>query len=112
MIHIPSWPLKLTHPSRSLEDMASDFYLMFKNAQEYNVDGSQIFMDSVALYSVFTQTYEDLQKGDAGPQEKEGGKLGEEGETSAAGGAAGEEGDVKVEPDVVVEDVAMDQPDE
>ena len=54
--------------------MASDFYLMFTNAQEYNVDGSQIFMDSVALYSVFTQYYEALQKGEDGPQEKKGKK--------------------------------------
>ena len=40
---------------RSLTELADDFYLMFRNAQEYNVEGSQIFLDSVALLSVFTQ---------------------------------------------------------
>jgi len=57
------------HRYRCMEDLAEDFYLMFRNAQEYNVEGSQIFLDSVALLSVFTQINESLQQGADGPQD-------------------------------------------
>ena len=57
------------HRYRALSDLSDDFYLMFNNAQEYNVEGSQIFLDSVSLLSVFTQIHESLLKGIMGPQE-------------------------------------------
>lgn len=57
------------HRYRTLSNLSNDFYLMFNNAQEYNVEGSQIFLDSVSLLSVFTQIHESLLKGVLGPQE-------------------------------------------
>ncbi len=38
---------------RSLDDLHADIDLMCKNAQEYNIEGSLIFEDSVVLQSVF-----------------------------------------------------------
>lgn len=64
------------HRYRNMTDIAEDFYLMFSNAREYNVEGSQIFNDSVNLLSVFTKIQDTLNKGADGPQ-PEGELLGE-----------------------------------
>ncbi|XP_074603236.1 SWI/SNF-related matrix-associated actin-dependent regulator of chromatin subfamily A member 2-like isoform X2 [Brevipalpus obovatus] len=52
------------HKYRSLDDLESDFMLSCKNAQKYNVEGSQIYEDSIVLQSVFTNARERLEKDD------------------------------------------------
>uniref|UniRef100_T1JZ96 Uncharacterized protein n=2 Tax=Tetranychus urticae TaxID=32264 RepID=T1JZ96_TETUR len=47
---------------RSLDDLESDFMLLCKNAQAYNVEGSTIFEDSIVLQSVFTSARERIEK--------------------------------------------------
>jgi len=47
---------------RNLEDLESDVMLMCANTQQYNIDGSLIFEDSVILQSVFTSAKQMLQK--------------------------------------------------
>ncbi|XP_042909871.1 probable global transcription activator SNF2L2 [Parasteatoda tepidariorum] len=50
------------HRYRSLDDLESDFMLLCKNAQTYNVDGSLIYEDSLVLQSVFTKARERLER--------------------------------------------------
>ncbi|XP_041475495.1 transcription activator BRG1-like isoform X1 [Lytechinus variegatus] len=42
------------HKYRCLDDLEKDTVLMFQNAQIYNLEGSQIYDDSIVLHSVFT----------------------------------------------------------
>ena len=41
------------HRYRSLDDLESDFMLLCKNAQDYNIESSAIYEDSVTLQTVF-----------------------------------------------------------
>ncbi|XP_067141639.1 LOW QUALITY PROTEIN: probable global transcription activator SNF2L2 [Centruroides vittatus] len=50
------------HRYRNLDDLESDFMLLCKNAQTYNVEGSLIYEDSIVLQSVFTNARERLEK--------------------------------------------------
>ncbi|RWS25890.1 transcription activator BRG1-like isoform X4 [Leptotrombidium deliense] len=50
------------HRYRNLDDLESDFMLLCKNAQQYNVEGSTIYEDSIVLQSVFTSARERLEK--------------------------------------------------
>ncbi|XP_075261666.1 SWI/SNF-related matrix-associated actin-dependent regulator of chromatin subfamily A member 2-like isoform X3 [Convolutriloba macropyga] len=47
---------------RCLEDLEDDFMLMCKNAQTYNVEGSEIFEHSIVLGSIFTDIKEKFQR--------------------------------------------------
>ena len=47
---------------KSLDEFESDFMLLCKNAQAYNVEGSTIFEDSIVLQSVFTSAREKIEK--------------------------------------------------
>ena len=47
---------------RSLDEFESDFMTLCKNAQEYNVEGSTIFEDSIVMQSVFTSARERIEK--------------------------------------------------
>lgn len=40
----------------SLDAAAKDFYLMFNNAKTYNIEGSEIYEDAVALEKVCRET--------------------------------------------------------
>jgi SWI/SNF-related matrix-associated actin-dependent regulator of chromatin subfamily A protein 2/4 len=46
---------------RSLDDLEKDINTMCKNAQQYNIEGSLIFEDSVILQSVFTSAKQMLE---------------------------------------------------
>jgi len=50
------------HYYRSLDDLEQDVMLLCKNAQNYNVEGSLIYEDSIVLQSVFTNARERLDK--------------------------------------------------
>ncbi|XP_015906861.2 probable global transcription activator SNF2L2 [Parasteatoda tepidariorum] len=50
------------HRYRSLDDLETDFMLLCKNAQTYNVEGSMIYEDSLVLQSVFTNARERLER--------------------------------------------------
>ena len=47
---------------RCLEDLEDDFMLMCKNAQTYNVEGSEIFEHSIVLGSIFTDIKEKFER--------------------------------------------------
>lgn len=49
------------HRYRSLDDLEADVTLMFYNAQTYNLEGSQIYEDSIVMQSVFTNARECLE---------------------------------------------------
>ncbi|UJR09679.1 hypothetical protein I4U23_013913 [Adineta vaga] len=49
---------------RSLDDLEADVMLLCKNAQEFNVENSNIHEDSIILQSVFTNARERLEKGE------------------------------------------------
>jgi len=53
------------HKYRCLDDVEADFNTMCQNAQTYNVEGSQIFEDSLALQIVFKEIRERLEKEEA-----------------------------------------------
>ncbi|CAH1772648.1 unnamed protein product [Owenia fusiformis] len=50
------------HRYRSLDDLEADIMLLCGNAQEYNVEGSLIYEDSIVIQSVFTNARERLEK--------------------------------------------------
>jgi len=50
------------HRYRNLDELESDFMLLCKNTQTYNVEGSMIFEDSIVLKSVFTSARERIEK--------------------------------------------------
>ncbi|XP_052257298.1 probable global transcription activator SNF2L2 isoform X2 [Dreissena polymorpha] len=50
------------HKYRCLEDLEDDIFTLCQNAQLYNVDGSQIYEDSIVLQSVLTSAKERLTK--------------------------------------------------
>ncbi|XP_035698994.1 transcription activator BRG1-like isoform X1 [Branchiostoma floridae] len=50
------------HKYRCLDDLEKDIIQMCKNAQLYNVEGSQIYEDSIVLQSVFTNARELLEQ--------------------------------------------------
>ncbi|GFS49742.1 hypothetical protein NPIL_418531 [Nephila pilipes] len=50
------------HRYRCLDDLETDFMLLCTNAQQYNVEGSLIYEDSIVLQSVFTNARERLEK--------------------------------------------------
>lgn len=47
---------------RTLDEFESEFMLLCKNAQLYNVEGSTIYEDSIVLQSVFTSARERIEK--------------------------------------------------
>ncbi|CAF1072530.1 unnamed protein product [Adineta steineri] len=49
---------------RHLDELESDVMLLCKNAQEFNMENSNIYEDSIILQSVFTNARERLEKGD------------------------------------------------
>ncbi|CAF0901694.1 unnamed protein product [Adineta ricciae] len=49
---------------RTLDDLEADVMLLCKNAQEFNVENSNIHEDSIILQSVFTSARERLEKGE------------------------------------------------
>lgn len=49
----------------SLDQLESDVDLMCRNTQEYNIEGSQIFEDSVTLWNVFSSAKQRLLEHDA-----------------------------------------------
>jgi len=50
------------HRYRSLNDLERDFNLLCKNTQNYNVEGSLIFEDSIKLQSLFSSERQRLEK--------------------------------------------------
>ncbi|KAL4236408.1 Transcription activator BRG1 [Mactra antiquata] len=50
------------HKYRCLEDLEDDIYALCQNAQLYNVEGSQIYEDSIVLQSVLTNAKERMMK--------------------------------------------------
>ncbi|CAF0781322.1 unnamed protein product [Adineta ricciae] len=52
------------HRYRSLDELEADVMLLCKNAQEFNMENSNIYEDSIILQSVFTNARERLEKGD------------------------------------------------
>lgn len=49
------------HDYRSLDELADDFNHMCRNAQTYNVEGSQIYDDSLMLQKVFADIREKVE---------------------------------------------------
>ncbi|CAF1110954.1 unnamed protein product [Adineta steineri] len=49
---------------RSLDELEADVMLLCKNAQEFNMENSNIYEDSIILQSVFTNARERMEKGD------------------------------------------------
>ena len=47
---------------RSIKDLEADVNLMCSNTQQYNIDGSLIYEDSVILKSVFSSAKESMEK--------------------------------------------------
>merc|ERR1712242_507638 len=47
---------------RSIKDLEADVNLMCSNTQQYNIDGSPIYEDSVILKSVFSSAKESMEK--------------------------------------------------
>lgn len=54
-----------THKYRSLDELQDDFLIMCRNAQTYNVEGSQIFEDSIQLQVIFGEVREKIEKEEA-----------------------------------------------
>ncbi|XP_077981032.1 SWI/SNF-related matrix-associated actin-dependent regulator of chromatin subfamily A member 2-like [Glandiceps talaboti] len=52
------------HKYRCIDDLERDVMLLCKNAQTYNVEGSQIYDDSIVLQSVFTNARDILRQTD------------------------------------------------
>ncbi|KAH9409281.1 Transcription activator BRG1 [Tyrophagus putrescentiae] len=50
---------------RSMDDLTEDFMHMCENAQTYNVEGSQIFLDSQLLMTIFKDLKEKIEKEEA-----------------------------------------------
>ncbi|CAF0969845.1 unnamed protein product [Rotaria magnacalcarata] len=49
---------------RSIDELETDVMLLCKNAQEFNIESSNIYEDSIILQSVFTNARERLEKGE------------------------------------------------
>lgn len=49
---------------QSLDDLEADVMLLCKNAQEFNIETSSIYEDSIILQSVFTNARERIEKGE------------------------------------------------
>lgn len=64
------------HRYRSLDDLESDFMLLCRNAQAYNIETSTIYEDSIKLQSVFTDARKKLEE-----------QMANEPSTSASGGS-------------------------
>lgn len=54
MSNIKTLSTKVTHYT-SIADYRADWHLMFSNARQYNIEGSQIYEDAVYLQEVFDQ---------------------------------------------------------
>lgn len=54
-----------TSKYRSIDDLEEDFLVMCRNAQTYNVEGSQIHDDSVALAVIFKEMRDKVEKEEA-----------------------------------------------
>ncbi|XP_028404459.1 transcription activator BRG1-like isoform X2 [Dendronephthya gigantea] len=52
------------HRYRFMDDLQGDFMLMCRNAQTYNIEGSIIYEDSVALQSLFLHVREKVEAGE------------------------------------------------
>ncbi|CAF0803303.1 unnamed protein product [Didymodactylos carnosus] len=52
------------HRYRALDELERDVMLLCKNAQEFNMENSPIYEDSIILQSVFTNARERLEKGE------------------------------------------------
>ncbi|CAF3394516.1 unnamed protein product [Rotaria sp. Silwood1] len=52
------------HRYRNLDELEADVMLLCKNAQEFNMENSTIYEDSIILQSVFTNARERIEKGD------------------------------------------------
>jgi vancomycin resistance protein YoaR len=59
----------------SVEEFKQDFKLMFSNAKEYNLVGSQIFEDTVALENVFDKLEKETFKTQMTPKYQENTKV-------------------------------------
>ena len=69
-----------TSKYRSVDDLQEDFHTMCQNAQTYNMEGSQIHDDSLALQVIFREIREKLDKEEAEKAVNQ----------AAAGGAGGD----------------------
>lgn len=49
---------------RSVEDFGKDLKLMCKNAQEYNIEGSEIYEDSLILEELYKEARQQLDSGE------------------------------------------------
>ena len=74
------------HQFRSIDDMERDISLLCKNAQEFNVESSLIYEDSIVLYSVFTEARKRLRE-DETAKARGGGVGGADVADAPAGGA-------------------------
>ncbi|CAF0773868.1 unnamed protein product [Rotaria sordida] len=52
------------HRYRNVDELEADVMLLCKNAQEFNMENSTIYEDSIILQSVFTNARERIEKGD------------------------------------------------
>lgn len=52
------------HSYRSIDELADDFAHMCQNAQTYNVEGSQIYDDSLTLQKIFLEIREKVESKD------------------------------------------------
>uniref|UniRef100_A0A8C1RR04 SWI/SNF related, matrix associated, actin dependent regulator of chromatin, subfamily a, member 4a n=1 Tax=Cyprinus carpio TaxID=7962 RepID=A0A8C1RR04_CYPCA len=74
-----------SHKYRTLNDLEKDVMLLCQNAQTFNLEGSQIYEDSIVLQSVFTSVRQKIEK-----EEESEGEESEEDEDEADEGSESE----------------------